>query len=62
MKKIDAEDALAKSADVVATNVDQLKVLFPEAVKEGEEIGARRGHDWIGCQSPRASASGVGRD
>ncbi|MDX1922421.1 MAG: DNA methyltransferase [Alphaproteobacteria bacterium] len=36
MKKIDAEDALAKSADVVATNVDQLKVLFPEAVKEGK--------------------------
>lgn len=36
MKKIDAEDALAKSADVVAANVDQLKVLFPEAVKEGK--------------------------
>lgn len=36
MKKIDAEDALAKSADVVAANVDQLKVLFPEAVKGGK--------------------------
>lgn len=36
MKKIDAEDALAKSADVVAANVDQLKVLFPEAIKEGK--------------------------
>jgi adenine-specific DNA-methyltransferase len=34
MKKIDADDALTKSADVIASHFDQVKTLFPEAIKE----------------------------
>jgi adenine-specific DNA-methyltransferase len=36
MKLLTAEDPIAKSADVVAENVEQLKALFPEAVVEGK--------------------------
>lgn len=36
MKKIEANDPLARSADIVDDNVEQLKVLFPDAVKEGK--------------------------
>ena len=36
MKKIGADDPEAKSADIVAGNVAQLKALFPESVTEGK--------------------------
>lgn len=36
MQKITAKDPLATSADVVAENIEQLKVLFPEAAVEGK--------------------------
>ncbi len=36
MKKITADDAIAKSADVLQANIEQLKALFPEAVTEGK--------------------------
>ncbi|MDP2319902.1 MAG: site-specific DNA-methyltransferase [Acidobacteriota bacterium] len=36
MNKIGADDAEAKSADIVAGNVAQLKAMFPEAVTEGK--------------------------
>jgi len=35
MKKIDATDAAAKSEDVIAKNIEQLRALFPEIVVEG---------------------------
>ena len=36
MEKITANDREARSADVIAENVDQLKALFPEAFTEGK--------------------------
>ncbi len=36
MKKLSANDLETKSADIVAQNVEQLKVLFPEAFIEGK--------------------------
>lgn len=36
MKKITAEDPLARSADLFAENIAQLRVLFPEAFTEGK--------------------------
>ncbi|MGQ0510472.1 MAG: site-specific DNA-methyltransferase [Betaproteobacteria bacterium] len=36
MKKLDANDPATRSADVVASNLDQLKALFPEAFTEGK--------------------------
>lgn len=36
MKKIEANDTEAKSADIVADNLSQLKALFPEAFAEGK--------------------------
>lgn len=36
MKKIDRDDPLAKSADLVAQNIEQLKALFPDVVVEGK--------------------------
>jgi adenine-specific DNA-methyltransferase len=36
MKKLDMNDSDTKSADIVVANVDALKVLFPEAFKEGK--------------------------
>lgn len=36
MKKIEANDPLAHSADIVGGNIEQLQSLFPEAVKEGK--------------------------
>ncbi|MDN5753384.1 MAG: site-specific DNA-methyltransferase, partial [Nitrosospira sp.] len=35
MKKIEATSPEAQSANIVASNIDQLKVLFPELVTEG---------------------------
>ncbi len=35
MKKLTADDPETRSADVVASNIEQLKALFPEAVGEG---------------------------
>jgi len=35
MKKLTADDSEARSADVLAGNIDQLKTLFPEAFTEG---------------------------
>jgi adenine-specific DNA-methyltransferase len=35
MKKIDATDAIAHSADIKADNIAQLKALFPELITEG---------------------------
>ena len=35
MKKITAEDPLARSADLIAENIVQMRVLFPEAFTEG---------------------------
>jgi adenine-specific DNA-methyltransferase len=35
MKKIEATNPEAKSADIVANNIDQLKALFPELITEG---------------------------
>ena len=37
MKKIDATDAEARSADLVADNIAQLKALFPELITEGKD-------------------------
>src|SRR5947209_12387632 len=36
MKKLSIEDAESRSSDIVAANVEQLKVLFPEAFTEGK--------------------------
>lgn len=36
MEKLTANDPEARSADVIAENVDQLKALFPEAFTEGK--------------------------
>ena len=35
MQKIDANSPLAQSVDLVATNIEQLKALFPELITEG---------------------------
>lgn len=35
IKKISAEDPEAKSADIVSENIEQLRVIFPEAITEG---------------------------
>ena len=35
MQKIDATSAEAQSADLMAANIEQLKVLFPELITEG---------------------------
>ena len=37
MKKLTANDAEAKSADVIADNVAQLKALFPDLITEGKQ-------------------------
>jgi adenine-specific DNA-methyltransferase len=36
MKKLDLNDPVTKSADIIAENVDKLKALFPDALKEGK--------------------------
>lgn len=37
MKKIEAKDPEAKSTDIVAENIEQLKALFPELITEGPD-------------------------
>jgi len=36
MKKLTAEDAATRSPDIVAGNIEQIKILFPEAFTEGK--------------------------
>ena len=36
MKRLTAQDAETKSADLVVQNIEQLKALFPEAFTEGK--------------------------
>ena len=36
MQKIDATSPEAQSADLVASNIEQLKALFPELITEGQ--------------------------
>jgi adenine-specific DNA-methyltransferase len=36
MKKIDLNDPISKSADILAGNADKLKAIFPEAITEGK--------------------------
>jgi hypothetical protein len=36
MEQLTAQDAETKSPDIVAENIDQLKILFPEAFTEGK--------------------------
>ena len=71
MKKIIASDPEARSADVVAQNVERLKALFPEAFSEGkidfdvlkqllgdevDERGGKYGLDWHGKRRARQLA------
>ena len=71
MKKIIASDPEARSADVVAQNVERLKALFPEAFSEGkidfdvlkqllgdevDERGEKYGLDWHGKRQARQLA------
>ena len=71
MKKIDATDPLAKSADIVGENIEQLRQLFPAAFVEGkvdfevlkqllggavEECEERYGLNWHGKRAARQLA------
>ncbi|QNM84913.1 site-specific DNA-methyltransferase [Polaribacter pectinis] len=64
MNKIDHNDPLSKSADIVSENIQQLQQLFPEVFKEGkidwQELQATLG-DHIDAENERFSFSWNGK-